>query len=155
MIRKIQMEDMDSCAEIMMSVYNNEQWQCNWDFKAAKAYLLDYYEASKFIGFVLVIDEKIRGAIFCHEKIWWNNSEVFVDEMFICPKLQRKGYGTELLKMVESYIKSIILQDLHYRQTALLLRQISIGRMDLQMQIIFFLCIKKCENKGEIYYVHS
>ncbi|HBB28760.1 MAG TPA: N-acetyltransferase [Clostridiales bacterium] len=105
MIRKIQMEDIDSCAEIMMSVYNNEQWQCNWDFKTAKAYLLDYYEASKFIGFVLVIDEKIRGAIFCHEKIWWNNSEVFVDEMFICPKLQRKGYGTELLKMVESYIK--------------------------------------------------
>lgn len=105
MIREMKIEDIDSCAEIMMSVYNNEHWQCNWDFITAKAYLLDYYKASKFIGYVLVIDEKICGAIFCHEKIWWNNNEVFVDEMFIHPKLQRKGYGAELLKMVESYIK--------------------------------------------------
>ena len=52
-----------------------------------------------------MIDNEIKGAIFCHEKIWWNNSEVFVDEMFISPNLQRKGYGTEMINAVEMYIK--------------------------------------------------
>lgn len=46
-----------------------------------------------------------EGAIFAHEKIWWNNSEVFIEEMFISPELQRQGYGTELIHTVEGYIK--------------------------------------------------
>lgn len=49
--------------------------------------------------------KRIKGAIFGHEKIWWNNSEIFIDEMFISPELQRQGYGTELIHTVESYIK--------------------------------------------------
>ncbi len=104
MIRKLKIEDIDSCSEILMSVYNNEHWQCNWDFKTARAYLMDYFEANKFIGYVKILDKKICGAIFCHEKIWWNNSEVFVDEMFVLPEFQGQGYGSELLKKVEEYI---------------------------------------------------
>lgn len=46
----------------------------------------------------------ILGGIFAHEKVWWNNSEVFVEEMFVEPELQGKGYGSRLLKQVEKYI---------------------------------------------------
>lgn len=105
MLRRLQKEDIDACAKIMMSVYNNEMWQCIWDFETAKEYLNDYFEAKKFIGFVCIEDEKVCGAIFCHEKIWWNNSEVFINEMFVSPELQRTGYGTKLLQAVETYAK--------------------------------------------------
>lgn len=104
MINKFDVNDLNECAKIMMLVYNNELWQCRWSFETAKAYLMDYIENKKFIGYTLRIDDSIKGAIFCHEKIWWNNNEVYIDEMFIAPDLQRQGYGTELLNAVENYI---------------------------------------------------
>ena len=55
-------------------------WQCRWSLDKANDYLLYYFEASKFVGFVLVLDRVICGAIFCHEKIWWNNNELYIDE---------------------------------------------------------------------------
>ncbi|MEG0899550.1 MAG: GNAT family N-acetyltransferase, partial [Oscillospiraceae bacterium] len=96
--------DMVYCAKILCSVYNNEMWQCRWDLDTATNYLLDYFDTSKFVGFVLELNQEICGAIFCHEKIWWDNSELFIDEMFIKPEMQRKGYGSELLKSAENYV---------------------------------------------------
>ena len=104
-LKKFELRDLTACAEIMMSVYNNELWQCRWSLDTAKGYLMDYVECKKFIGYTLWLDNVIKGAIFCHEKIWWNNNEIFIDEMFISPELQRHGYGTELLSVIENYIK--------------------------------------------------
>jgi len=110
LIKKFELRDLTACAEIMMSVYNNELWQCRWSLDITKDYLMDYVECKKFIGYTLWLDDVIIGAIFCHEKIWWNNNEIFIDEMFIdemfiSPEFQRQGYGTELLNVVENYIK--------------------------------------------------
>lgn len=105
MIKKLEEFDLKDCAEIMMSVYNNEHWQCHWDLETAVSYLRDYFDCKKFVGYSLWINGVIKGAIFCHEKIWWNSNEVFVDEMFISPELQRQGYGAELLEAVEIYVK--------------------------------------------------
>lgn len=105
MIRKMEMKDIDACADILCSVYNNELWQCRWTVDTAKAYLTDYFKTEKFVGFIIENNNNICGAIFCHEKIWWNNSEIFIDEMFIKPQIQNKGYGTQLIKAVEGYVK--------------------------------------------------
>ena len=104
MIREYQEYDLKECAEILMAVYNNELWQCYWSLETAMDYLKDYADYKKFVGYVLVIDHTIQGVIFCHEKIWWNNSELFLDEMFIAPALQRQGYGMQLLKTAENYV---------------------------------------------------
>lgn len=106
MIKKFESSDLKMCAEIMMSVYNNEHWQCQWNLETAQSYLQDYSDNKKFVGYTLWLDGIIIGAIFCHEKVWWNNSEVFVDEMFIAPDFQRQGYGAQLLNAVETYIKA-------------------------------------------------
>ena len=97
--------DIPLCAEIMCSVYNNELWQCHWTIKTAEEYLNDFFDMKKFIGFVLLENEQITGGIFAHEKVWWNNSEVFIEEMFIHPDFQRKGYGSLLLDEIEKYVK--------------------------------------------------
>lgn len=104
MIRKMQKNDIPSCGEILCSVYNNELWQCRWTLETACAYLEDYFNANKFTGFVTEENGKPIGAMFAHEKIWWNNSELFIDEMFILPGYQRKGYGSELIKAAEEYV---------------------------------------------------
>lgn len=103
-IRKFQTSDLECCARILMAVYNNPLWQCRWEYDTAVAYLQDYADAGKFIGYVAEQDGQIFGAILAHEKIWWNNSEVFIDEMFVLPEHQGKGVGTALLKTLEGYV---------------------------------------------------
>ncbi len=104
-IRKMEQVDIAACADILCSVYNNELWQCRWSREVAIEYLTDFYNMQKFVGYVIEVNGMICGAIFAHEKVWWNNSEVFVEEMFVKPDLQRKGYGTKLLEKIEEYIK--------------------------------------------------
>ena len=105
MIRKMQRGDIKACAEILCGVYNNEMWQCRWTIETGTAYLEDYYDVKKFVGFVIEAEGRITGALFAHEKIWWNNSELYVDEMFILPEIQRKGYGSMLIKAAEEYVR--------------------------------------------------
>ncbi len=104
MIRRMEREDIAACAEILCSVYNNEMWQCRWDMKTGIEYLTDYFDAKKFVGFVIKEDEKIIGAMFAHEKVWWNSSELFIDEMFILPQLQRSSKGSMLINAAEEYV---------------------------------------------------
>ena len=104
-IRKMEQADIPACADILCSVYNNEMWQCRWSTEVATEYLTDFFNRNKFVGYVLDNGEEIVGGIFAHEKVWWNNSEVFVEEMFVKPELQRKGYGGLLLGKVEEYIR--------------------------------------------------
>ena len=107
-IREMNLKDINDCADILCSVYNNELWMCRWDKETAVEYLKDFFESKKFVGYVAEEDGRIIGAIFAHEKIWWNNSEVFIEEMFVDPARQGSGIGTALLNTVEEYVKNMV-----------------------------------------------
>lgn len=104
-IREMNFNDISTCADILCSVYNNELWMCRWDKETAVEYLNDFFESKKFVGYVAEDEGGIIAGIFAHEKVWWNNSEVFVEEMFVNPDRQGKGIGTALLNKVEEYVK--------------------------------------------------
>ena len=104
-IREMNSKDINDCADILCSVYNNELWMCRWDKETATKYLKDFFENKKFVGYVAEEEGRIIAGIFAHEKIWWNNSEVFIEEMFVDPARQGKGIGTALLNTVEEYVK--------------------------------------------------
>ena len=110
-IREMLREYIPACANILCSVYNNDMWQGRWTKETAMEYLTDFFETKKFVGYVLEENGEILGGIFAREKVWWNNSEVFIEEMFVKP-------------------------DLHWRRINMLLHQISTGRMDFRTTII-------------------
>ena len=103
-IRKMKKTDIEPCADILCRVYNNEMWRCRWSKEIAMDYLTDFFDMKKFVGYVIEHENEIIGGIFAHEKVWWNNSEVFVEEMFVKPKFQKMGYGSMLLKEMEGYV---------------------------------------------------
>lgn len=102
-LRPMRREDLPACAAILKSVYNNDLWQGQWSDETALAYLTDFFDMKKFVGYVLE-EETIVGALFAHEKVWWNNSEIFVEEMFVLPAHQHKGYGSLLLRQLEECV---------------------------------------------------
>ena len=103
-IRPMMQADIPACADILCRVYNNALWQCQWEKPTAIEYLSDFFHMSKFVGYVAEEDGAVIGSLFAHEKVLWNNSEVFIEEMFIRPEKQGKGYGSMLLGQVEAYV---------------------------------------------------
>ncbi|HEX3030197.1 MAG TPA: GNAT family N-acetyltransferase [Clostridia bacterium] len=103
MIREILKDDIGACAHLLMEAYNCEPWNNQWKEDTAKRYLNEFFENNNFVGYVALEDEKIVGAVFAHQRTCWINDEVFIDEIFISPASQGKGYGTKLLGMIEEY----------------------------------------------------
>ena len=60
---------------------------------------------AKFVGYVMVENGEILGALFAREKVWWSGSEVYVEELFVKQSHQGRGYGTMLIKRVEQYVQ--------------------------------------------------
>lgn len=103
-IRPLEKQDLPACAQILCQVYNNDLWQCRWSPETAEAYLADYAGANRFIGYAAEAEGVLIGAAFAHEKIWWNNTEVFIDEMFVLPSHQGRGAGRALMAQLEAYV---------------------------------------------------
>lgn len=104
-IRRMEARDLSACAEILCAVYNNELWMCCWKKERAEAYLTDCFAHRRFVGFVAEQGGKVIGGLFAHEKIWWNNDELFIDEMFVQPACQGQGIGTQLLARAGEHVR--------------------------------------------------
>lgn len=102
-IRPLCAADIPACAALLCAVYNNDLWQCRRKQETAEAYLTDYAESRRFIGFAAEKDGQVIGAAFAHEKIWWNNTEIFLDEMFVQPACQGQGVGRRLMAQLEAH----------------------------------------------------
>jgi len=104
-IELLEARHLQECATLLMEAYNCTPWDCHWSEEGAIRYLKEFMTNPRFVGFVIVEDNKIVGSAFCHEKTWWTDDELFVDEFYISPSYQRKGYGNTLLQHIEEYIK--------------------------------------------------
>lgn len=103
-IRTLTREDLPACATILQRVYNNELWQAHWSHETAQEYLTDFFDGKKFVGYAAEENGQVIGALFAHEKVWWNNSEVFIEEMFVLPERQGQGIGSRLMDAVWQYV---------------------------------------------------
>lgn len=105
MIREMKPDDIPVCAEILCSVYNNDLWRNRWEPSGAREYLTDICRMPKFLGYVIEENGEILGAVFAREKVWWSGSEVYVEELFVKPERQGKGFGSGLMGRIEQYVR--------------------------------------------------
>lgn len=106
MIRDYIPSDLEACARLLIEAYNTEPWNNHWTMETATRYLSEFVSNDQFVGFVICKDDAVIGAMFAHRKTWWTNDELFLDELYIAPPLQRQGYGESLLEHAERYAKS-------------------------------------------------
>ncbi len=104
-IEYIKENNIPECAELLIKTFNREPWNDQWTSESAQRYLKEFFSFPRFVGFMIVEDGKVVGAAFCHEKTWWTKDELYIDEFYVSPDVQRKGYGKALLQYIEQYIK--------------------------------------------------
>ena len=105
MIKEFIQDDFQKCCELYIKVFNNPPWNDMWTNETAHIYLQELTDHKRFLGYTLWDGNLFIGAVFCHMKNHYRGDEIFIDEMYISPDYQRKGYGTELMKAVEKYAK--------------------------------------------------
>lgn len=104
-IKRFKIEDLEFSSKLLIEAYNGAPWECHWTMDTASTYLNEFIEAPRFVGFTLWDNNNMIGAAFCHEKTWWTDDELFIDEFYISPSHQKQGYGHQLLNHIERYIK--------------------------------------------------
>lgn len=102
-IQQITENDIEKCAEVFVQTYNQAPWNYKWELKDALRYLTEYYFSPQFTGVILYDNDVFAGAMFAHTKSWWTGSQLYIDELFIAPHSQRKGYGKTLMSHAEQY----------------------------------------------------
>lgn len=106
-IRELFPDDLDACVKILIAAYDPPPWNYHWTEESGERYLSDFISNSNFIGFVVLDEDEIVGAMFARRKIWWTNDEIFVEEIFIKPDWQRHGYGKLLMDRAEELSKEL------------------------------------------------
>lgn len=106
-IRELLPDDIDTCVKLLIAAYNPPPWNDHWAEESGKKYLSDFSSNSNFIGYVVTEADEIVGAMFAHRKVWWTNDEIFIDELFIKPNRQRRGYGKMLMDRAEQLSKEL------------------------------------------------
>ena len=103
MIKSFENVDLMQLIDVFINTYNRPPWYNKWTSETAEQYLCEIIDNKKFAGFVIWEGRKMVGAALCHFQTWWNSNELYVDEFFIAPQFQWKGYGRTLIESVSTY----------------------------------------------------
>lgn len=99
-------EYLEAACQLFMEHYNHEQYGCHFDLEKTADYLSEITATPRFIGFLLLDDtDTLIGMALCHERTWWQNDELHIDEFIIKGNQQQKGYGSKLLKFMQKHAK--------------------------------------------------
>ncbi|MCL1989662.1 MAG: GNAT family N-acetyltransferase [Defluviitaleaceae bacterium] len=97
------------CAQLLMSHYNHEHFNCKFTQQRACAYLQELIFKPRFIGFLLLEKDKLIGFSFCHIRTWSDADDLYIDEFIIQDTYQKRGLGSKLLTFIYTYGSSLAL----------------------------------------------
>ena len=102
-LKKFSTEDLIPCCELYIKVFNAPPWNDSWTDDAVRRCLGDLTERKRFLGYTYWENDTLVGAVFAHTKTFYKGDEIYIDELFISPDCQRKGYGQDLMNAIEKY----------------------------------------------------
>ena len=105
MIKDFSVKDFQKICGTFVHTFNGEPWNDKWTNERAQVYLQDFIENKRFIGYTAWDGGILAGAVFAHVRAFYSGDEIFIDELFVSPSHQRKGYGMALMDAVEKFAK--------------------------------------------------
>ena len=104
-ITELTRNDIKDCAKLITRAYNGRPWNYQWTPEKANLYLDELIDSARFTGFCIHENGELVAAMFAHLKTWWINDLLMIDELFVSPDKQGKGYGQTLLDSAEQFCK--------------------------------------------------
>ncbi|SFL58592.1 Ribosomal protein S18 acetylase RimI [Gracilibacillus orientalis] len=104
-IETMTIDKLNQCIDLYISVFNSEPWNETWSYEIAKERLTDLINTPKFLGFSLYNGDKLIGFIAGNTKKSYHGLTYYLAELCVNNEIQGKGYGTKLLKYLETELK--------------------------------------------------
>ncbi len=96
---------LDECIDLFMDTFSKEPWNDEYESRnQVETFFKNSFENNYFLGYVLIIDEKIKGISMGFKKAWLKGMEYYIDTFCIDYDLQGKGWGSLFIKQVEETI---------------------------------------------------
>lgn len=105
-VQRMQQTDIAAVAAVFMATFNAAPWHDEWCAAKAQRYLGEFLANPQGMGWLLLQDGQLAGALIGHRRSWWSGTELFVDEFFIVPGLHGRGLGGMLLQAVEADLQA-------------------------------------------------
>ncbi|RSL30550.1 GNAT family N-acetyltransferase [Salibacterium salarium] len=100
-VKSISKDDLKSCTNLYIKVFNSEPWIENWSYEVAQERLEDLFHTPKFLGYTLYSDNHLVGFIAGNQKKTPRGAVFYIAEFCIDSEIQGKGYGSKLLESLE------------------------------------------------------
>lgn len=97
-LRKALLSDIDACAALFQSVFNNAPWHESWDNASASLRLSEIWQTPGFMGIVAYENEQLIGFILGYLESWNREKHYYLKEMCVATTYQKKGIGTLLIQ---------------------------------------------------------
>ncbi|MBN1583521.1 MAG: GNAT family N-acetyltransferase [Anaerolineae bacterium] len=97
-IRAFRQQDRLACIELFIQVFCLPPWNDQWSLESAGDYLDDIVDTPGFFGVVGYNDGKLMGVCLGHRKRWWQGDEYHIEELFVAPRVQRRGIGRQIVE---------------------------------------------------------
>lgn len=105
-LKRMDMDSFEEIKELFRSVFAAPPWNEDWsDEEQLDNYLKDLMEVRLPIILGLYDDDRFIGVSIGCVRHWYGGTEYFIEELCIRSDLQRRGYGTKFIFMIEDYIK--------------------------------------------------
>lgn len=103
MIRSMEQRDLVPCGAVYAQAFPMEHWGVDWTGETAAAYLTDFFEQRRFVGYVYEENGEVLGCILALRRISGSREELIIQEMAVLPQRQGQGIGRQLLNAVKVY----------------------------------------------------
>lgn len=100
-LRNIEEDDIEICAELFMQVFSSDPWNEEWSIVFANERLSHFYQSKGFFGVLAEEQNSVVGFALGNTEPFYFGSMFYLREMCIKTKLQNKGVGKEILKALE------------------------------------------------------
>ena len=104
-ILPIDKTNLEDCAYLYTTVFNQAPWNEDWSHQQAMSRLKFYYETPNFIGMLVTDDSNLLGFVLGNYEPYQNEKLYLLKEMCVHPDFQGKGIGTKLIKFLHEKLK--------------------------------------------------
>ena len=102
--KAIQTDDLTSCAELFVRVFNSRPWDEDWAVSSALPRLTEIFGTPGFTGLMILSEGRMAGFVMGYTESFDSGGDFYLKEMCILPELQRQGIGTALLDQLKTHL---------------------------------------------------